>query len=250
MGEADGFGVMINSMTGGASMSDPPTPYKIVYHVATLNHWVDVVREQMPLVAGNRFWKSLTVSVASASDVTANEAAELIQQFVPASKIQFYRFALANYEHAAMGLVDDLAEEGVPLLYFHAKAVSYNPADIFAEKWRQYLNRLIRDADKWSSFVAKSEFDACGLLKVFDSKHGYTYFAGNFWMAKGGYLRQLEPYRQFASRQGSDHQAFDRHRAELAVNRSRQMKAYAIDDTDLTAETVFRYLHDVLFPKQ
>jgi hypothetical protein len=38
-------------------------------------------------------------------------------------------------------------------------------------------------------------------LHFVDAQHGFTYFAGNFWMAKAGYLRELPPYAEFLRQQ-------------------------------------------------
>ena len=110
--------------------------YHVVYHVATLNHWQRVVLEQMALLAANRGWKSLTVSIASDTDAGADDAARLITGLLPSSNVRFFRFPLTAFEHAAMDLADDLAGQDMPVLYFHAKAVGYNPPDGFAEDWR------------------------------------------------------------------------------------------------------------------
>src|SRR5205823_955590 len=97
-----------------------------------------------------------------------------------------------------------------------------------------------------SEFLSKMPYDACGPLLTIDPAHGYRYFAGNFWMARAAYLRGLPAYGEFIENPGTE--AFgpgDRHLAEIALNRTKQMRAYATDGTDLTQAYVFTYLQNL-----
>jgi hypothetical protein len=222
---------------------DDSARYNVVYHVATLNHWRDVVRGQIELLARNRYWDSLTVSIGSDEVPMADEAVRIIKGLMPSSDVRFRHFRLEAFEHGAMSLVDEMAEQDLPILYFHAKAVSYSPINPYKETWRKYLNRIVSEADQWARFLIQSEYDACGQLAVHDSAHGFTYFAGNFWLAKSAYLRKLPKYSDFAKSNVGENQPFDRHFAELAVNRSRNMHGFAIDGTNLTPDAVYPYLY-------
>jgi hypothetical protein len=231
----------------GYSTSDSMTInsalYNVVYHVATLNHWRDVLRGQMELLGRNRCWNSLTVSIGCGDVSSADEVVAIIKDLLPGSNVRFHRSPLERFEHGAMALVDELAEQDLPILYFHAKAVSYSPINPFAETWRKYLNRIVTEADQWARFLIPSQYDACGQLMVHDASHGYTYFAGNFWMAKSQYLRKLSRYEDFAGSPIGNREPFDRHFAELAVNRSKVMRGFAIDGSSLTPDTMCAYLH-------
>jgi len=220
-----------------------PVQYNVVYHVAMLNHWREIVRGQMGLLAKNRLWKSLTVSVGTADASGVNEVIAIIREVIPSAELQVRQFGLELFEHGAMGLADEVAAEGLPVLYFHAKGVSYSPVNLYAETWRKYLNRLVEGADDVARNLVNSGYDAGGQLMVHDPAHGFTYFAGNFWMAKGEYLRGLQPYAEFARSPGAGLVPMDRHLAELAVNRAKRVRGYAIDGTLLTPEGVVGYLH-------
>src|SRR4029078_11775645 len=147
--------------------------YNVVYHVATLNHWRDVVRGQLGVLARNRFWRSLTVSIACAGAPTANEADAIIRGMFAARDVRAVHFPLESFEHRAMDLVDEVAGEGLPVLYFHAKGVSYAPVNLYAETWRKYLNRLVEGADETARNLMNPEDDACGQLMVHDPGHGF-----------------------------------------------------------------------------
>ena len=46
-------------------MQNDSARYNVVYHVATLHHWRDLVRGQLALLLRNRSWNSLAVSIAT-----------------------------------------------------------------------------------------------------------------------------------------------------------------------------------------
>ena len=94
-------------------MGNDQFQYDVVYHVAVMNHWRDVVREQMALLGGNRNWKSLTVSVGSDAEGPAEQAADLIRGIVGLREVRFFRLPLGMYEHGAMDLVDEVAGRGL-----------------------------------------------------------------------------------------------------------------------------------------
>jgi len=146
-----------------------------------------------------------------------------------------------------MELVDSIAKrDDAPILYFHTKGVSHSPPNPLAERWRWYLNKFVAQADKWAATLREQGCDACGPLKLFDPQHGYTYFAGNFWMAKEEYVRRLPPYSEFVRNPGSPYfRPLDRHLAEIAINRSACMWALAIDNIALTPATVWSHLRQV-----
>jgi len=225
-------------------MGNDQFQYDVVYHVAVMNHWRDVVQEQMALLGGNRNWKSLTVSVGSDAEGPAEQAADLIRGIVGLREVRFFRLPLGMYEHGAMDLVDEVAGRGLAVLYFHAKAVSYTPPHAAFEDWRRYVNRLVAEADRWAEFLARSEFDACGPMKLVDGDRGFTYFAGNFWMAKAEYLKGLGRYREFAASGAGSLEHMDRHLAEMAVDRGKRMRGYAIDGTLLSPLTVWWHLEN------
>jgi hypothetical protein len=87
-----------------------------------------------------------------------------------------------------------------------------------------------------------SSIDICR----YDPQHGYTYFAGNFWMAKAEYVRRVPSYSEFVRNPGSPYFCpLDRHLAEVAINRSACMRALAINNTALTPATIWSYLRQV-----
>ena len=70
-----------------------------------------------------------------------------------------------------------------------------------------------------------------------DLNHTYSYFAGNFWMARAEYLRQLPRYRQWVANPAPPLRPFDRYLAELAVNRGNRMRPYVTDGVRFDTHT-------------
>jgi hypothetical protein len=230
----------------------PSTKFNVVYHVATLNHWQHVVREQIPLLLSNCNIEQLAVTCASNSQDEMHAAAMLVEGLLSASNCRisckFYKGPLTAFEHCAMKVVDDFAHwHDIPVLYFHAKGVSYQPPSPIAEKWRRHLNQFVAEADKWAAFLVNSHHDACGPMLLHDPSHGFTYFAGNFWIASSRYLRQLPPYDEFmqrppVNRSGKQFIEEGRYLAELAIDRARHMNGISSDGTILTPDTWKPYL--------
>ena len=218
------------------------TKFRVVYHVALLNHWREVMREQLPLLLANKNIAELHVTIGTDANTEEQEATALLRDFVErkdaVGSCCWYRTALHECEHKAMMLVDQLARrDDMPVLYFHGKGVSYSPPVSSNESFRKYLNRLVAEADRWAEFLAQSDCDACGPLLFLDETHGLQFFAGNFWMAKASYLRSLVLYEEFASNPGAALTPWGRHLAEMAVNRMGRMRPHAIDGTSLTPAT-------------
>jgi hypothetical protein len=133
--------------------------FNVVYHVATLNHWREVVEEQASILMRNVGAAGLFVTVGTESEQLAQACSALIDERIRDSgrtlQLQTLVRRLDEFEHPAMALIDNLARaDDVPILYFHAKAVSYAPPNPLFEKWRRYLNQFIAEADGWSDLLA------------------------------------------------------------------------------------------------
>lgn len=222
-------------------------PFQAVYHVTTLNHWKDIAREQLALLFSNRRLKFLTVNIAHAPNADLPYLQSLLLREMerrPELTVLGHFSALTEYEHSAMRLVDQVARQNdMPVLYFHMKGVSLSPPAVLSETWRHHMNTLVGEADRWSEFLAKMPYDACGPLLTTDQKHGFRYFAGNFWMVRAAYVRGLPAYDAFLTHpETATITPGSRHLAELAVNRTNQMRPYATDGTNLTWEGVWPYL--------
>src|SRR6185503_8186502 len=219
-------------------MTPSPT-YNVVYHVTTMNHWQAIFDEQLEALGANRHIKALYVTVGATTDgslATATEVLAGLRTRLPGVPSIPMACRPDAYEHTALTMVDDLARaDRAAVLYFHMKGVSYSPPRPLMENWRRYLNDFIARADQWADFLSREPYDACGPLLLHDESHGITYFAGNFWLARAEYLRELPRYAHFIRAPGlKTFSPGSRHLAEVAVNRTGRMRGYATDGTSLT----------------
>src|SRR4051794_30459975 len=106
-------------------MTPDPGSFNAVYHIAALNHWREVVAEQLPLLLGGPVGgpdggpgvNALWVTVAAADPADADAAAALIDAVVDervrrrgmALPARLYHTPLGDFEHQAIRLADDVA---------------------------------------------------------------------------------------------------------------------------------------------
>jgi hypothetical protein len=214
--------------------------FNAVYHIATLNHWRDVVAEQVPLLAGNRNLNQLIVTVGG----NGAEAVDLVRSLI-GRNFHHAVYPLNYFEHPAMDAADQIAaHDDLPVLYFHAKGVSYAGKLPLVERWRMVLNRLVKEADHWASFLAASDYDTCGSWLFTNPQ--LSFFPGNFWLAKAGYLRTLPRYSGWVANPAPLGPPLDRHLAESAINRGNTMRPYLIEGASLNNETWLPYLSELV----
>jgi hypothetical protein len=226
------------------------TDYVVVYHLAVIHHWEQIVREQFPFLMRNQRIGALCVCVASNHDEHAMLARETLESLFALSRrkfqVEFKRCALKQYEHPAIELADAIARAvAFPVMYFHGKSVRYNPPSPLHEKWRQYLNGFLAQADRWAAFIQSNpQYDVVGPMLMHEPDRDWTFFAGNYWIARSEYLRSLTPYAQFLNNPGENcyFKRKDRHLAEVAINRDKRMRPYATDVTLSSMDEFVEYL--------
>ena len=246
--------------------------FHAVYHVLTVNHWQDIVREQLTLLLRNSNLASLSVTLAIPPLPTFTTVSGAVVQlggrsylnrfldiYREISELVAHRSSLepgmrkrvldlprilpnpsTDFEHPAMQLVETLAiNSSLPILYFHSKGVSYRPRERCMETWRQHLNKVIAEADYWADEILRRDADAAGPCLLRDENMDVSYFAGNFWIATSEYIRTLSRYKDFlASPPASWPEAGSRYLAELAINRGACMQAIAIDGASMSRDDI------------
>jgi hypothetical protein len=215
--------------------------FSVVYHIATMNHWQQVVAEQVKVLLHNSGITALHVSLTGKDP----QAEKYVRSLLP-NISSVTRGLLSECEHTAMNVIDgEAACAKRPILYFHTKGVSKFSG--VSEHWRHYMNEFVFEADKWADFLSTSSvYNACGRMLLHDPRgRGYKFFAGNFWMARSDYLRSLGPYKDFVPYPAVG----NRHYAEVAVNRTLQMRPYATDGTLLAPDDFGTFVSGVTLRK-
>jgi hypothetical protein len=210
--------------------SSPVAPFNAVYHIAAMNHWRVVVREQLTILFSGGGCASLNITLAG-SDSDEQVLGDILASLARPEPVQIKRSRLDDFEHSAMTLVDEAATASeFPVLYFHTKGCGF-PHE-WSELWRKYMNVLIAQAGKCAGFLRENDYDACGyLLTRFPetnpfAERGHSIFGGNFWMARACYIRGLVPYAEWY--EGTEQ---SRYVAERGLDREKRIRAIALDGT-------------------
>ena len=179
------------------------------YHICTINHWRDVVKEQVSVMRRSGLYDFCDRIVVG--KVGEESLAPLPQKFVlgyESSDIQEYEFPTLKMLHQHCQ-----TKPGV-VFYVHTKGVRYKQEwECFRPvcEWRWAMNffNLGRWRRCWKGLHKR---DVCGILwrwsgrgfpgndfpEDFDLDNA-KHFAGNFWWARNDYIRRL-PVPDYQSR--------------------------------------------------
>ncbi len=154
----------------------------VFVHVATMNHWREVV---------NEIWNTICVSGLhkETSSITFGVAGMMDGPFpIHDQKVNVVAHGAdpCLYEFPTLQLLWESAQGGGgQLLYLHSKGVSYGPHQP-TEDWRRFMLWSVVEQYK-SCLEALNGYDTCG-PNWLDSRKIY---AGNFWWADAKYIRML-----------------------------------------------------------
>lgn len=164
-------------------------PLHVVYHVAAMNDWQNVVIEQLKMLRE-----------VGLTDILVTFVGDGLEWFFDAARaygitvnLRRYSPNVSHYETFAMLLIEQLAKESdTPIMYFHTKGVSV-PPDAGKRKWRKLMEKYV--IRKWKENLKLLEsHDVVGV----DWLHcDHPHFVGNFWMARADWIRRLEPFVTF-----------------------------------------------------
>lgn len=163
------------------------------YHIAAMNHWREVVAEQLGVLARAGFGGLLQITFSG-----PEWDERFIRETCRARGLRYelcqQDTGLTSFEFPALRLLQTVCDQGFDghVLYFHTKAVS-TPQMWERMIWRWTMNGWC--LARWSELetaLAQSECDAAGTLWV-SALHPTGAFAGNFWHAKASYIRTLTP---------------------------------------------------------
>jgi len=189
-------------------------PIFIVYHVAILGIWEQILKEQLSLLETSGLGQAsekIYVQISGVAD--ANQFFAIQQIFKPYSyfaKIQFKYFKkLEVYEFPSIQQTQRIASRNpsARVLYFHTKGVSHgivtsgtnqsangrwNSTEVLnLRQWRKFME--YHTIIKWRDCLTELErVDCCGTDWVKASKDNAFHFSGNFWWANASYLLRCQ----------------------------------------------------------
>jgi hypothetical protein len=168
----------------------------VVYHIAAMGNWRDVVAEQFRLLHESSVTDVRVTHVGGGFPEVESEAEK------HGIDITLVRSDpnVSHYETFAILEVERLAKvECVdrPILYMHTKGVS-NPADQGKVSWRRVMgDHVVR---RWRSNIGHlMTHDAVG---VNWQTGGEQHFSGNFWIARPEWIRRLPDFASYHGAKG------------------------------------------------
>lgn len=201
----------------------------VVYHVACMGNWPDVVREQFLMLRES----GLAGALAGVGDAVAMThlgppeslpavLAEAARHDVPV-RVVVSDQNTDHYETLAMIEIERLAKverTDRPILYMHTKGVS-NPGDSAKHLWRRVMGYHV--VHKWRENVGylsdTGGYDACGFNWW---NHGEQHFSGTFWVARADWIRRLPNFVPFHHAKG-----LVRYSCELWIGAAQWCRAYS-----------------------
>ena len=179
-----------------------PAPPAIYYHVAAMNTWRSVVREQLKLLAHVGLNENVTVGLLG--DVEDGETVTALAAAAGVSvNVAFRQPDLSLVELPTLALLHAACRRAPPgrsVLYLHTKGVS-RPNDRNRVAWRRLMQRhVIAD---WRSNVAL--LDGVDLVGVnWIESIARPHFSGNIWMGRAGWVAKLDPPHVYRLSQPAD----------------------------------------------
>ena len=181
-------------LSGAAfATADETAGIDIVYHIATLNNWEDIVREQLATVAKSGLGQacdSLTVTVVG-EEIERVYPLFASLSFLDKVHIVHSGADLHLYEFPGIEMVQQIAQSkpNTHILYFHIKGVTRygSRQERPVQLWRRYMEYFT--VERWRACIdALKSADICGVEWL---QHR-SIFAGNFWWARASYLRTCQ----------------------------------------------------------
>lgn len=177
---------------------------KVFFHCACMNgqaRWQAVVREIVETVRLSSLEEraeKLFVCVATEKGIR-RRVPEGLREILGPKWEMIYWSRLDQYEFPALDMLWHKTEPGDRVCYLHTKGVSKNPAQPYGnatEEWRRYM--LWAVVERWRECVAAlANNDIAGAQwhqrhPQWCAKIGSPgWFAGNFWWARGDYVKRL-----------------------------------------------------------
>ena len=169
----------------------------IYWHIYLVNHWRDIVEEQLALLLETglaEFTDHIYISIID-PDGKFPELASILMEMDKVIMVQAsnhakdYEFPTLQKIHldSRIGYIDDF------VLYMHTKGVSYE--DDCHKPWREVCHETLKN---WQDIIHQMRHRGCDVgginylppLPEGDRWRGH--FSGNFWIARRNYLATLE----------------------------------------------------------
>lgn len=183
-----------------------PSKIYIVFHIAALGNWKEVVKELTnEILISSLTDYCLKMYVTIVGTDTTEVKSIFTETEYPLEKLEFINAGSLNqYEFPAINKIIELAtelEDKTKILYIHTKGVSYfnTRYELTTANWRHFMSYF--NIKEWKRCVnILEDFDTVGILYQKNSTFLSPHYSGNFWWANTSYLKkcQLQTNNRYA----------------------------------------------------
>lgn len=158
-----------------------------VYHLACMNHYMDIFCEQFDLLHSSGLYKSSNKLLIYISMYDNNPILnKKLKEYDPDNKFAIFKSKDNLKEKFAINDFRNHIEDESYVFYFHSKGVSKDIDSRFS-KWCKNLN--FYTISKWKiNLELLKQYDAVGCFLTRWPEH---HFSGNFWWARVDYITNL-----------------------------------------------------------
>lgn len=164
----------------------------VVYHVAGMGDWMDIVPEQLTLLRETGLHENVRITYLG-KDIQWLQ--DRIAHFGINARIVRQSENTDHCETFAMMEIDQMAKEEKvqrPILYMHTKGVS-NPGNQSKRQWRLLMEAWV--VRRWRiNMNHLLTYDAVGVNWI---EGGPQHFSGTFWIANPDWLRKLPKFEDY-----------------------------------------------------
>ena len=159
------------------------------YHICDIGDWRDIVDEQIRKLKSSGLYQETEMIYYT---FLGNEPFIIVD---PKFKCIFYSKNKSIFEYRAINSILDFCKKNndVYVYYFHTKGCTRykTPVEENCRRWRHYMEYYNFKCYQ-EAIDALETHDTCGTLySWWKAKH----YSGNFWWAKGDYIKKLKPLK-------------------------------------------------------
>lgn len=171
------------------------------YHVLLVNHWVEIVLEQMKYMVDSGLYDAVDkIYVGCLGRNYEYDKLKSLMSDFPKAEIVYHDQNVKQFEFATLRILKDNVDtkDNFYGLYFHTKGVTWSKnklawAYFGGGHWRQYMGYY--NIMKWKDCIAKLDegFDTCGvkLIAANEPPAYRLHYSGSFFWFKSEYAKQL-----------------------------------------------------------
>ena len=175
----------------------------VFYHITCLNNWKEIVQEQCTRIIFSGLYDIVTCIYSYAITIDREMVSEFLRQF--GDKFVLQNTASTGDEWFTLQHIHSLVDDDACVLYLHTKGVTrYNTTQYTIHNQTFMINELYQNIVEWRDLMEYhliKNYRECIKLLNDKTQHidavGVNYctnpphFSGNFWWAKGSYLKTL-----------------------------------------------------------